>query len=160
MATHVAVPYKRQWLDFTCGPVVLQMVLKYFRIPITRWRAIQLCRTARTTGTARRNLVAAVRSFGLHVHVHTNGTIRELEALTRRHVPVIVNYREPAEEEGHYAVVVGVTKKSIVLHDPYHGPHFRLTHAEFKQRWHGVHTRTNRRWLMAVAKTRIQLKHA
>lgn len=160
MPKHVAVPYKRQWLDFTCGPVVLQMVLKYFRMPISRWQAIRLCQTARATGTTRRHLVAAVRSFGLHVHAHGNGTIAELRKLTGRNVPVIVNYREPADNEGHYAIVVAVTARSVVLHDPYHGPRFRLSQREFMRRWHGQHVHANRRWLMAIGQQRNLLKHS
>lgn len=160
MAKYIRVPYKRQWLSFTCGPVVLQMGLKYFNISIPRWHAIRLCQTARATGTSHHNLIAAIRSFGLHVHAHSHSTTRELEELTRRYVLVIVNYIEPAEEEGHYAIVVGMTKRYIVLHDPYHGPHFKIALQEFRRRWHGQHKSTNRRWLMAVARKRSLLKHS
>lgn len=146
------VPYYQQVFEYTCGPATLRMVAKFLGKPVGRLQAVRLCKTDADHGTSRSNLIHAARAHGLHVHAHTEGTLKEIRALLSKGIPVIVNYREPEDEVGHYAVVVGVTKHTVVLSDPYHGPRLKLGRREFVRRWYGKHARVHRRWLMAVSK--------
>lgn len=145
------VPYYQQVFEYTCGPAALRMVAAFLRRPIGRLQAITLCKTTATHGTTRLNLIQAARSQNLRVHAHSNATLREIDALLRKKIPVIVNYREPQDEEGHYSVIIKVTNTHVVLADPYHGPKLKISRREFMSRWHGKHLRAHRRWMMGVS---------
>lgn len=150
------VPYVAQRFDFTCGPAAVRMVLGYFGITVGPLRAWWYTRVRRTTGTSRRNLMRAFRAAGLHVHAHHSSSVAELRSFVERGVPVVVNYREPDNDEGHYAVVIGVSKKHILLRDPYHGPRFALEIPIFRRRWLGSRPR-HQRWMLAAMRHPLPL---
>lgn len=151
------IPFFRQRLDYTCGPAVLQMVLAFHGVSATQEKLARICKTTKATGTSRENLVRAARIHGVYAHKHSEGSLREISWFLASGIPVVVNYREPGDEEGHYAVVVGITPSQVMLHDPYHGRGFNLSRANFMRRWHGKHVNKNRQWLAAFAPTRQQL---
>lgn len=142
------VPYVRQRLEYACGPASVQMVLAYFGVSKSArwvWRATRVNRN----GTRRRNLVRALRAAGLHVRAHYASSLAEVRSWVSRGVPVIVNYLEPEGDEGHYAVVVGITGTHIIFNDPYHGLRFSLTLSDFRRRWRGSRS-IYPRWLLAA----------
>lgn len=162
MARYLQVPYFHQRQEYTCGPVVLQVVLAYYGVRVSLRQAIRACKTSQRYGTPRRGLVRAARAFGLRVYQHTDASIKELAEFVVQGVPVIVNYNEPGEGKSHFAVVIGVTDTDVILHDPspLQGPHFRISHREFVSRWYGFHKHNFRRWLMAVhVDRRVFLEH-
>lgn len=143
------MPYVAQRFDFTCGPAAVRMVLGYYGISVGPLRAWWYTKVRRRSGTSRRNLARALRTAGLHVHAHHGSSIAEVRGYVRRGVPVVVNYREPDQNVGHYAVVVGMTKRSILLRDPYHGPRFSLPLGAFRRRWLGSRP-YHPRWMLAA----------
>lgn len=149
------VPYVRQRLEFTCGPASVRMVLAYYGIKVGPLRAWWYTHVSHA-GTTRRNLVRAIRIAGLHVHAHHNATVAEVRSFVQRGVPVVVNYREPHNNEGHFAVVVGVSDEHVLLRDPYHGPRFALSLDSFRRRWVGQRER-HPRWLMAAMQRPLPL---
>lgn len=153
------LPYVEQSLTYTCGPAALQMVLRYFDQKVGHARLVELLETNKDTGTRRRRLVEAAQAHGMYVHEHVGASLAELLWFVRQSVPVIVNYREPDNEVGHYAVVAGFSWWRIILHDPWHGPEFRLPVWEFAARWHGQHKTTNRRWMLAISPQPINGPH-
>lgn len=124
------------------------MVLAYFGMSVGPLRAWWYTHVSRS-GTTRRNLIRAFRAAGLHVHAHPDSSIAEVRRFVERGVPVVVNYREPDNDEGHYAVVIGVTMRHIVLRDPYHGPRLALPLSEFRRRWLGSRPH-HPRWMLAA----------
>lgn len=66
-------------------------------------------------------------------------------------MPVLIEYREPSSNEGHYSLVVGTRGKDILLHDPWNGMQFTMHAQELKNRWHSHRTKEkNRGWMMTV----------
>ena len=61
-------------------------------------------------------------------------------------------HEEPDGEEGHYAVVTAVTKRHVVLNDPWNGLGFRLTRGAFVRRWkHRLAGRNFIFWMMTIS---------
>lgn len=147
----VRVPFRRQKRDYTCGPVTVQMLLAFYGRAVSRERLIKELGTTERSGTSRRRIVDVLRDRGFAVHAHSHWTARELCRRLNEGVPVIVNYREPQDDEGHYAVAVACKNGRVVLNDPWHGPRFSLPMKEFVARWYGYHRRRRTRWAAAVS---------
>ena len=111
-----------------------------------------LAREMKTTekhGTPRNALAKTVRDAKLSVHAVSRATLNDVQERIKNKSVVIVNFVEPRDEEGHYAIVVGVTPKIVILNDPWNGKNFKMKRADFLHRW-------NRRncWMMVVSKTK------
>jgi predicted double-glycine peptidase len=69
-------------------------------------------------------------------------------------MPVIVNYIESDNDDGHYAVVIGEEGENLIMNDPWHGKEFKIDKTDFESRWKsedGQHIK----WIMVVSKTVI-----
>lgn len=142
------VPHRSQHSDYMCGPRALQMLFLYHK---KRIGIEQIAKTAHCTeryGTSIKNMIGSSRQFGFRVSAGP-GNIEKIEEYIAQKHPVIVNYIEPKDNWGHYAVVVGVTRASLLLHDPWMGPHFKLSKKEFMRRWCGEGG-SPKRWMMIV----------
>jgi hypothetical protein len=69
----------------------------------------------------------------------------------------VVNYIEPSDDEGHYAIVVSLTNNSIMLNDLWNGRRFRMEKNEFLKRWRSQHSHT-RGWFVAVSTNEFSSK--
>jgi ABC-type bacteriocin/lantibiotic exporter with double-glycine peptidase domain len=146
------VPFLPQRHDHTCGPAALQMVLKYFGNDLSESKLCTLAGTTRKTGTARLGMLVAFRRLGFFVHAHADSSLRELRGYLDEGIPVIVNYRDFTDNEGHYGVVVGYQGSDLIIHDPYLKRGFFLANAKaFEKRWHGYHEKQHRHWLLAAS---------
>lgn len=144
--------YRKQENEYFCGPAVVQTILGYFGKKMSQRRLAILLKTNARTGTSTTALVRGIRNFGFHATAHYQGSLEEIRHSLRQHIPVMVNYQEPEKNEGHFALVVGFSRSSIFLHDPWHGPKFRVSLSYFMSHWHGQYERQGKQWLMAVAK--------
>lgn len=149
------VPYYRQKTLYTCGPETLRMVLGFFGIHTTV-KALEKQTQVAHNGTTRKNMVKALRFHGLHTHEHIGATLKEVRWFVKQGMPVVVNYREPTDEDTHYSLVVGYSWWKVILHDPFNGPNFSISIWQFKERWHGMHRSKNRDWVLAVSDTPIK----
>jgi len=139
-----------QKLDYDCGPTVLKMVLASFGIRANLKDLMRQARTTKRDGTTRRGLARVARSYGLSASAHCGATFSEMDRLLRRGAMIVVEYILPIFEGGHYAVVSGLDRGAVYLHDPSEGRYFRLPRREFARRWYGRHNKTNTRWVMVV----------
>jgi predicted double-glycine peptidase len=146
MKKPLPVPFRRQKQNYTCGPVVLQMVFRYFGSQLKRHDLIQKARTNKEKGTARKAMRDVARREGFHFIAAYDGTLRTLTKYLKQGIPIIVNYIEPEQDDGHYAVVIGRKDDHIILNDPWHGPHFTLPLQEFTKRW-----KARGRWYLIVS---------
>lgn len=147
----LVVPYHRQNKEHTCGPAALRMVLSYFNDHFKESQLARQAKTSRHRGTPRRRLAALARRKGYRVYEKTNASISLVERLINHEQPVIVNYIEPTDNQGHYAVVIGYDAKGLFLHDPWNGKDFHLSRRTFQQRWRGE-TDKKERWLMLISR--------
>ena len=143
------VPHGYQPNDYTCGPKSLWMVLRYYkkRVPLSHLK--RLCKTTVKTGTNRKMMKHAMRRLGFTVHSTHDANLNDVQTWVEKGVPVIIDFREWDENITHYAVVIGVTKTRIILHDPAHGSSVNVAHREFTDRWYGKHHTRFTQWMMA-----------
>ena len=148
------VPFVRQKADHLCGPAVLQMVYRYFGRSVTQRRFERILKTSKRFGTSRSELIRVARADGFSVYASHRVNLRKIDAFLKKKLPVIVNYVEPSDEEGHYAVAIGVTKTAVILNDPWNGRSFSMPRREFLKRWRGATPAGTRygRWIMVLSR--------
>jgi predicted double-glycine peptidase len=130
------VPYFKQDTAYSCGAASAQMVLAYFGIRTAEERLMHTLHTNHSYGTHHQPLIKLFTDHGLYCYTNNESELEELATHIEAGCPSIVHYLEPEADEGHYAVVTGVSESAVILHDPWHGPHFHLPRADFLSRWH------------------------
>ena len=130
------IPYHRQKKNYTCGPAVLQMVFEYFKTYVPQKKLAKAAGTNKKSGTGHKAMIDLARSHGFFCYVNENSTINEIKHFIELGFPVIVNYIEPSQNEGHWAVVSGFNGREIILNDPWNGKNFHLSQRWFKNHWH------------------------
>lgn len=147
----IPVPFFRQQTKYTCGPACLRMLFAFHRRRVGEDPIAHAAGTTARTGTARSAMMRAAQKYGFTCRISSKGTWKDIRNNVRVGLPVLVNYREPAYEMGHYAVVTGLDRSMVYLHDPYNGRNFTLSIAAFKKRWLGHRTRDQEHgWLMTI----------
>jgi predicted double-glycine peptidase len=152
----LAVPFSRQDTVYSCGAAVAQMVLHFYGIIRSESDLMSELRTNSETGTAHEDLIAILVDNSLYCYVNAGSSIEEMEYFLGRSLPCVVHYLEPDNDEGHYAVAIGVKDGHVVLNDPWHGERFRLTRSEFERRWSDERNRYPQ-WLLAVSPKDIEI---
>ncbi len=117
-----------------CGPASLKMVLSSYGINKSEKYLAKLTKTSRTKGCYEKNIVEASEKLGLKGYVKQNSSIKEIEQLVKKKIPVIVNWFSP-EEGSHYSVIVGFEKDKIILADPHFGEIKKYKINWFEDRW-------------------------
>lgn len=143
------VPYSSQRTNYTCGPECLRIVLGSFGKQVSTRRLAPLAQTNPREGTSRKMMAKTLTALGLRVHAASGASLSDLQSWIDRGIPVIVNYREH-NDISHYAVVVGLDKRHVYLHDPEHGPNLPIPRKEFLRRWYGKHHHVHTRWFLAA----------
>jgi predicted double-glycine peptidase len=99
-------------------------------------------------------MIRVATEAGFYVYVHEDADMFEIFSFLERKLPVIVDFKEPSSDEGHFAVVCGVGNTHITLQDPWNGKEYRLPQKEFIARWHDG---ASRRWIMVISDTDINI---
>jgi len=136
--------FHKQQQDYWCGPACVQMVLGQG----TQATLAKQLNTNPRHGTSRTALVRLLRASSKEVAVHTHSNLADLAL----HLPAIISYQEVvAEGEDHYAVVLRVTAKDVVMYDPWHGKNYRLSRKIFLRSWKNQKLRKKYTgWFVAV----------
>lgn len=100
-------------------------------------------------GTPHKNLRRFFVEKGFSVTERRNATIPMLRAATTRGT-TLVNYYDAASHFGHFAILRRMTKREIILADPYYGDHRRLSLATFRSLWHNK-GRSIQRWFLTIS---------
>jgi len=130
------------------------MVFKYFGITRSEDDLIRQLGTKKDTGTEHQPPIDAVLEEGLHCYVNNDSSFDEIKYFLGLKLPVIVNFIEPTNDDGHFAVVVEINSDDIILNDPWNGKDFSLPLAEFERRWISGHG-TYRKWIAAISAAEI-----
>lgn len=108
-------PYKQR--PGMCGPASLKMVLASFGVKASEARIARLSECAPARGVSARGLITAARRFGMTGLVKDFATLADIRRyVVNRRIPVIVDWF--STDDGHYSVVVNITRTHIVLQDP------------------------------------------
>jgi len=142
-------PYYRQSNDWSCGAASLRMALGAFGVRGTEAGFRKMLGTNARTGTTREALRKVARAYGFVARAGHGKDLAELARATKAGRAVVVLYKEKEADEAHYAIFLGVTGKRVILHDPWHGPRYKLPRAEFLKRWRGTASRW-RRWALVI----------
>ena len=151
------IPFFHQKKNYTCGPASLKMVFDFFGM---KFKEEDIARKAKTdkTGTKHDSLINVARKNGFYCYVHENGSINQIGHFIDIDLPVIVDYTEPSDGEGHYAVIIGYDKNKFILNDPWNGKKFHLSFNEFKKRWHDFHKRhVYHCWFLILSKKKFSI---
>jgi len=151
------VKFSKQYRDYTCGSVCLEMIFDYYGKKISREKIMKIAKTTKR-GTGHLNMINAVRTFGFYCYVHENSSVNQIKHFIGKKFPVLVNYIEPDTNEGHYAVVIGYDGWNIILNDPWNGKNFKISFKNFKKRWFDYHTNNKlSKWIMVISNNRFSV---
>lgn len=147
------VPYHKQIDRFSCAAAVLQMALEYLGISTSQQQLkIQLHvveDAGPIGGTQEEDLITTAQSYGASVETHEAGTLADiLDALHHGH-PVIVNFIEQKDQEGHFGLIMGWKNQQLMMHDPLYGPAQALNPTTFMNNWKSESGKT-KQWMMVV----------
>ncbi|MDD5144832.1 MAG: cysteine peptidase family C39 domain-containing protein [Candidatus Pacebacteria bacterium] len=99
-----------------CGPAALKMVMDYYGISVSEGEIAKRAGSTRENGTSIEGLMKAARYFGFKTFTKTACSLGDLRYFMKKGIPVIVDWF--SEDDGHYSVVVDVTKTKVILMDP------------------------------------------
>ena len=143
-------PNTRQSLDYSCGPSAVQSVLAYYGEDFRESELIGLLKTAKDEGTYIKDIVEFLHYQGFSTKEKHNMTTDELFRYIDNNIPVIVliqawgsekdfkNHYRDCWNDGHFVVVIGYTKKDVLISDPALFKAGYIPVSEFVDRWHDV----------------------
>jgi len=136
----------KQKYDFDCGPASLAMIFCYYNK--CQDYPDLLKKASENHGTGNFRMKELAEEIGFRTEVKENASIDDIKKFLEKGIPVVVNYIEPSEGWGHYAVVTGINDK-IILANPDTGKEEEMEIDGFKKRWvsgSGKH----KQWMLAV----------
>lgn len=153
------IPYQKQKNGHYCGPAVLEMVFLRLGCKMSQEEIAREIGTSKERGTENEDMIRMAEKEGFRVTAKSKASIEEIRGFLKLGILIIVNYIEPTDEDGHYAIVSGITPHNIVLHDPWNGKDFKLPHPKFLERWRDSEGKYER-WMMTVAEEKSNILHA
>lgn len=116
-----------------CGPASLHMVLSYFDVSTTEQTLARLAKSTRKAGTTAKGLLSAAKKFGFKGKVQDNASFKDIQKWLDKKIPVIIDWF--SGDDGHYSVVVGLTKQHIFFQDPEIAGIRKINRTTFKRLW-------------------------
>ncbi len=132
----LSLPYIAQQDNYSCGPVCIEMLLLYYRIPFDVETIQNMCDAQPGKGTDNARMPLALQTYGLQAKVTYPADTTDIIAALQNNAPVIVNYLNPVSGVGHFAVVKGITEAHIIFADPKNGDGYELPIPQFIAAWH------------------------
>jgi len=150
------VPYHKQETTYTCAIATLRMILDFLGIKNHRNKLVKGLKPDKEEGVPHGRIIEFIREVGLYSYVNNESDIDEIKYYLKEGNPVIVNYLDLVDNEGHYSIIVGFEEHKFILNDPWNGEGFEIGFKDFEKRWrsgfeHGL------RWLMVVSKEPFHL---
>ena len=123
----------KQKNDWTCGPAVARIILKYRGIKAELGHIIKELGTTRE-GTENRALMRLMKKKGINCVQKQNATLVELKKHSKNKI-VVVAYWIPRSKVSHYSIVKRVAKKRIYFHDTWYGSRHSYSIDYFLKNW-------------------------
>lgn len=125
------------------------MTLAAFRIGMTQVEIARQVHTTKKDGTAQSDMRTFLKKYFPKARVRQRMSLPQLQKALRQDVVVIVNFTEPVDNVGHYAIVKKITQQEIILLDPLYRKPFVMKLGDFSLRWHSGDS-TFQRWCAVV----------
>jgi hypothetical protein len=110
--------------DWSCGPATIRMMLRVAELPDPGNTVLknELHATPRS-GSSTRTMeeVLRARSSAMKVRCEDGASLELLRDLLREGWIIAIQFREPEEGVGHYALVEGISPHAVQFCDPMHG---------------------------------------
>ena len=152
----LTLPHHQQKTLHDCGPACLQMIFEYFgKMKTQEELSSRLC-AGPDVWVANEDLEKIAKEEGLYTKSMTGAMIDDLKRFVDAGVPTIINYIDPDNKEGHFAVVVDYTDEYIVLNDPWYGKDFPLPLEYIENNWRSYEGE-RQQWLLALSLTEINV---
>jgi len=138
-------PFIQQLSDNDCGVAALQSIILYYG-KYAKYQDLLLSLETNEEGTPPDRLKDALAQHGIK-YIPLHSCLDELRSALDKGHPSLVLIQgdrkmytkyEDEWDYGHWVVVIGYTKRSIILADPGIGKVLLLTNNEFIKRWHDV----------------------
>ncbi|MGB8359699.1 MAG: C39 family peptidase [Bacteroidales bacterium] len=156
-------PQTRQSFNYSCGPGAVQAVMAYYGENFRESELIELLKTDKNEGTLVKHITDFLNQKGFSTTVKQNMTTDELFSFIDKHIPVIVmlqawggeddfenSYRD-SWDDGHFAVVIGYTRKDVLLSDPALFTRGYIPVQEFIDRWHDYDEGETKTYQLGIA---------
>ena len=150
------MPFFKQDTRYSCGPTALEMMMAYFKVRLGEEKLGRRLKVTKRYGTRNGKLIDAARKAGFYVYVNDEATIEEVRFFLRQRLPVLVNFLEPYNNEGHFTVITGLEEEQIIMNDPWNGKGFKMKIRDFVRRWESE-DRRHKKWMMVIAKDDFRL---
>lgn len=116
-----------------CGPTSLRSVFLYFGIKKSEKEIAKLASATIDKGTTAQGMLKAARQLGFKAWSKDNANFADIAKLLKHKIPVIVDWFH--NDDGHYSVVVELTKKHVTLMNPRFGTFDKIDCATFRRIW-------------------------
>ena len=147
----IKVPMTRQATNYTCGVSALQSLFAYYGDEYREDVLARELKADKRTGTRYKRIAKLAKSKGYTVDVHTNMSIKQLQGLLDKRIPVICLIQAWSDrkvdysadwQDGHYVVAIGYDDHNIYFMDPSTlGNYTYIPVDEFLKRWHDTDTK-------------------
>ncbi len=127
------------------------MLLKYFGLFESESSLIEILETNDKIGTKHQSIIDELTRQGLYCYVNKEAKIEDVKYFIDKKLPVMVHFIEPSGDEGHYSLVIGYTRSSLILNDPWNGEKFEIQEEDFLNRWKDEE-RESQKWFLVVSK--------
>ena len=132
------------------------MIFEYFgKMKTQEELSARLC-AGPEVWVANEDLEKIAKEEGFHTKSMTGATIENLKKFIDTDIPVIFNYIDPDNQEGHFAVVVDYSDEYLVLNDPWYGKDFPLPLEYIQNNWRSFEG-DRPQWLLAISLTEITI---
>lgn len=146
------IPFFKQDTAYSCGPVALQMILAFFGDRKSEYELVRRMHMNKAFGTRHEWMIVTARKEGFFCYVNNNSSLHEIEHFLSLHLPVIVHFNNPTDDDDHYSVIVGLTSDTVVFNDPWNGKGFKISRKVFLSHWYGDQAGKNyKQWMMVVS---------
>lgn len=139
-----------------CGPTCIEMALKYFEIPHTVSKIIQVTGYKREEGMENMQIVKVLTDFGLRTKVYRNTTWDKLREVNTPANVIILSWMLDGYI-GHVSVLEKVDEKHVYLAEPTFGKILKIEKIKFLRLWHDFEGRGTSLWYPET-KADIQLR--
>ena len=99
-----------------CGPASLKIVLEYYGIHKSEKELSRLVGSTTAMGVSAENIARAAKKLKMNAIIKDYSNLADIASYLNRGILVIVDWF--SQTDGHYSVVVGLSKENIYIQDP------------------------------------------
>jgi len=111
---------RKQRTNYTCGPASLRSIFYHYGYAVSEQELV-IDGEVEEEGTDTKTMRMIARKHGFSFYSKSNGTVDELKNWLLKEIPILICYQDygkPNGNNGHYAILTGLSKQYVVISDP------------------------------------------